>query len=456
MAAPPPTEERENRRTHTKSRTGCLVCKRRRVKCDETRPRCRKCTYGNRACVYSSSSSSTLHLIPGSPSPRPRPNGHDRAASARTHSAHHVSRPVHVHIPAINNASPSPSGQSPRAHPDGNGPLTSFSVLHLTLFYNAIANMADYMALQGDIHVIISHALGSASEAPYVLYQLLALSALHSSTRQPQSSAPPLQHVATELQTRALGLFNGTRCHLSDDTYLSAFLFASFLGVHSLHIAIAEHQHSASSFISAFVDYVHIHRGVRSVIRGYWDRIMQSDLKHLLSITAWVDEADTCSSEHTAETARLRACLDQSSSSSSSSPMRACVDATRWLEWILRLKADGHDDPRRDVQAVMAWPLLVSDEYTEALYQRRPEAVAVFAFYTAVMYQHRDFWVFRNVESGLVRAMVDHVGPYWADALSWPLLVVQGVNRGRGGRQRSRFERGTDPSTQCDSTRGHA
>ncbi|PLB48593.1 putative C6 transcription factor, partial [Aspergillus steynii IBT 23096] len=36
-----------HRRSHRKSRTGCRTCKGRRVKCDETRPQCRRCqTYG--------------------------------------------------------------------------------------------------------------------------------------------------------------------------------------------------------------------------------------------------------------------------------------------------------------------------------------------------------------------------------------------------------------------------
>ncbi|KAH7086077.1 hypothetical protein BKA63DRAFT_32403 [Paraphoma chrysanthemicola] len=40
------------RRHHTKSRTGCFECKRRRVKCDETRPACTKCVLGLETCVY--------------------------------------------------------------------------------------------------------------------------------------------------------------------------------------------------------------------------------------------------------------------------------------------------------------------------------------------------------------------------------------------------------------------
>ncbi|KAL2830480.1 hypothetical protein BDW59DRAFT_141019 [Aspergillus cavernicola] len=40
----------------TKVRSGCLVCKSRRIKCDETKPTCRNCTRSKRNCAYSNPS----------------------------------------------------------------------------------------------------------------------------------------------------------------------------------------------------------------------------------------------------------------------------------------------------------------------------------------------------------------------------------------------------------------
>lgn len=45
------------RRPHTKSRNGCTTCKRRRVKCDETRPICRNCQHLRLECRYVSPAS---------------------------------------------------------------------------------------------------------------------------------------------------------------------------------------------------------------------------------------------------------------------------------------------------------------------------------------------------------------------------------------------------------------
>ncbi|KAF7557101.1 hypothetical protein G7Z17_g968 [Cylindrodendrum hubeiense] len=44
--------EHKKRKFHVKSRSGCLCCKRKRVKCDETRPVCKRCARSNRSCFY--------------------------------------------------------------------------------------------------------------------------------------------------------------------------------------------------------------------------------------------------------------------------------------------------------------------------------------------------------------------------------------------------------------------
>ncbi|PRT52771.1 Sterol uptake control protein 2 [Wickerhamiella sorbophila] len=42
----------KKRRPHTKSRNGCITCKRRRVKCDELHPKCRNCIHLRLECRY--------------------------------------------------------------------------------------------------------------------------------------------------------------------------------------------------------------------------------------------------------------------------------------------------------------------------------------------------------------------------------------------------------------------
>ena len=51
-----PEQRKRRRRVHQKSRRGCGNCKLRRVKCDETYPRCQRCTSFGVSCDYDSTS----------------------------------------------------------------------------------------------------------------------------------------------------------------------------------------------------------------------------------------------------------------------------------------------------------------------------------------------------------------------------------------------------------------
>lgn len=48
---------------HTKSRSGCLTCRKRRVKCDEARPSCRRCARLDLKCVFPGSDSSSNNNV---------------------------------------------------------------------------------------------------------------------------------------------------------------------------------------------------------------------------------------------------------------------------------------------------------------------------------------------------------------------------------------------------------
>lgn len=54
----PEPEHTRQKRWAPKSRSGCLTCKKRRIKCDEARPACTRCTVSNRTCEYQTPASS--------------------------------------------------------------------------------------------------------------------------------------------------------------------------------------------------------------------------------------------------------------------------------------------------------------------------------------------------------------------------------------------------------------
>ncbi|KAI6110624.1 hypothetical protein EDD16DRAFT_1728587 [Pisolithus croceorrhizus] len=49
---PSRTEPQRKRPKYTRSKTGCLTCRVKKIKCDETKPICMRCTHGQRDCTW--------------------------------------------------------------------------------------------------------------------------------------------------------------------------------------------------------------------------------------------------------------------------------------------------------------------------------------------------------------------------------------------------------------------
>lgn len=393
------TGERGKCRGHRKSRAGCLGCKKRRVKCDENHPTCQKCAIGNRACVYCPSASRSESRSSKDTTETPLTVGGESATS-RT--------------PA------SPWNRLRDRDPGSDYILPGFTALHLHLFHHATTNMASYTASEGITHLMITYALDNASTAPYLLNQLLALSALHCSTVK-ENDQIAFAHEARKLQTRALSHFNDVDCGPNEHTGITSFMFVSLLGIHTLYNTLSAGHRDIGDFTTSFVGYMRIHRGVRPILDEYWTRISRSEPRSLFYIMDWIETSDTCSfgREPTLLRKHLESLPDRSTSS-----VQACLEALGWIQWVLNLKATVADDSERRVHASIAWPLIVSEEYVESLRQHKQEALAVLAFFMATLHQKPHFWGFNNAGPQLVSAIVAHVGPLWEDALTWPREAV--------------------------------
>lgn len=73
---------------HKRTRSGCLTCRARRIKCDETRPVCERCRKGSRDCVYPSptatSSKTGSRASAKSRNARPASQGSDSSSKVET------------------------------------------------------------------------------------------------------------------------------------------------------------------------------------------------------------------------------------------------------------------------------------------------------------------------------------------------------------------------------------
>jgi hypothetical protein len=298
----------------------------------------------------------------------------------------------------------------------------SFVALHMQLLYHAFNQVAAFMALDRDGESITTYALDHALTAPYILDQLLALSASHCATTKPDAQGL-ISREATELQTRALSCFNKVNVAHVAGSGLSSLVYISLLGIQLLNNALARSQQPIGGFVADFVSYMRILRGVKNIADGHRSEIFSTSggLKPLLDIVQWT--ASSNASSEGPQAAPLAAHLEALPDALTPS-VQACLEALRKIQWILNLRDTVPEDSGLRVHAASSWSVVVCEAYVESLHQRRPEALAVLAFFAAMIHQRPAFWGFHTAGPALVGSIVEHIGPFWADFLGWPRAVV--------------------------------
>ncbi|KAM0428946.1 hypothetical protein ACHAPT_006749 [Fusarium lateritium] len=456
------------RRAHRKSRNGCWECKRRHIKCDEGRPACSNCVVSERSCSFPPSVAATAPTpaaapqTPASvPTPSPVPShsqpplppsqnaaGSDSQAQSPADSmssAAGLQHPASVPpssffgsrfgFPTIiddrapplttlpsftesfvaNNFADSPST------PSISGGLSQpiFTAKHLILLHHAINSMP----LTNDlVKPIVDIAVEWSKEAPYAIDQLLAIAADHLAITQPEHAAAH-RRTATELQTRALTLFNNHSQELSHENgdfekyCLPRFLFSSLLSIHVIYESYAHYRANFHVFIERFVESVHLHRGVRTVITPNYGIILESPLRPFLVNIRNASESENGGDE----CAPLLELLQNSDLSPAT--VDAISGAVHILQWAFNVHRNLTDDG--SVHASTAFPVLLTIEYIEAVRKHRPEALLVLAYYGVLLHRSRHVWIIGDAGSFLIRLIADHLGSFWQGPMRWPLEELE-------------------------------
>jgi hypothetical protein len=122
-----------------------------------------------------------------------------------------------------------------------------------------------------------------ALDAPYLMHQILAVSARRLAVLEPQRADYFLEH-AMQLQTKAVSIYNGTAAKSQiDQTNCSALLlFCSLLGRHLLADLLAKRDADFGDFLVRFLECLTISRGLMAMSVSAWDLLLQSDIRHLV------------------------------------------------------------------------------------------------------------------------------------------------------------------------------
>ncbi|KAH6989575.1 hypothetical protein BKA56DRAFT_576067 [Ilyonectria sp. MPI-CAGE-AT-0026] len=445
------------RRAHRKSRKGCLECKRRHIKCDETRPRCNNCLVSERACSFPPSVGAApeaaataqnqqppVPVRPASalsPAGSPSRSGAVRPPPVLTKQPPIPVRPASTLSPAGSSSSsgavrpPPPPSEGPwaalskileHARPPTLPPIRSFAAppmavftsKHLILLHHAKTGV---VFKQEMMDTLLEIAIAWAIEAPYVLDQLLAICAEHYALSSPET-AEVYRSTSQELQTRSLTSFNlrtqGQTPEESSTTYLPRFIFASFVSMNMMYQTFSQYRSSYHVFIGRFLDCIHLHQGVRTVVRSGFHTYLGSVALHPF-LSQFQAPEDGVSGNECDE---LIKAID--SSDLSPTTVAACKSAADSLQTTFNMYNNLPKD-ENNTHAATAFPVLLTTEFIDVLRKHRPEALLVLAYYGVLLHRHRRSWIIGDAGQFVVHLIADHLGSFWQGPMQWPLQALR-------------------------------
>jgi hypothetical protein len=258
------------------------------------------------------------------------------------------------------------------------------------------------------------------------MYETLAISAFHKSTTCPEKAPLYLQESAT-LQSQALALFISTKNATSPENINSSFLFSSVLGLHFFCETFTFPRSDLNKFLDRLVQSIKLLRGVRTVVADNWKEIIKSDVGVLISIEEeeTIDRNDDITHAFSSLLTRIN-----SSSNLTPTELGICNEALTKLLWVYNSQPPIEEGKRPDARMIITWPITITDEFTQLLQDRKPEALVILAYFSMLLNDRKSFWAVGEAGRDLLSAVEEYLGESWAEWLEAPMLLVFSENLG--------------------------
>ncbi|KAF2271972.1 uncharacterized protein EI97DRAFT_427256 [Westerdykella ornata] len=425
------------RRSHKKSRGGCLECKRRHVKCDGGRPICLLCKIAERECSYSSSILGRQTL----PTPGASPQSRSTSPSVGI---------MERNPPVITEATNTDCGLTASIYSPVN--LTHTALIVHLLTTKELFTLGDSVP---DHAGGITYGLEIGLSHPYLLHALLAFSARHlAHVHHEPSIFPSTDGAASEasgiytqqaiaLQTRAIALFKEA-CHgsvpvpLNQSNCVPILLFSSVLGHHHLADTLAKRPAGGlEPFLSHYTHCIEMHRGIYTIARTAWPMLLQNErLEPVLTASAGLTSREPRGSE--CETLKMLFSSEQdvcghNQEYTDEAERQACLTAIRYLQvgFDAILAANTADGQAATEQSryhmVFSWTMLVPAQFTRLLAAKRPETLVVLGYYAILLHYARGLWQVKDAGTYIFGIIEEYLGPAWSQWLAYPRAMIRGI-----------------------------
>ncbi|KAK9462297.1 uncharacterized protein V1516DRAFT_674251 [Lipomyces oligophaga] len=374
-----------SRRAHRKSKTGCVRCKSRHIKCDEHRPKCINCTTAGFECKF-------LH-----------------AAKLSINQEISISQKYRLKLAIDENISSSEI--------DIKDSSAEINVLDLQLFYNFISKISfSFWSTPEYDQNYDKLVLSIALQHRCLMSELLAFSALYISEHEIQKRQY-YRSIATAYQNRALSGLKESLEHLDESNCTAVLLLSNLIGLHSFRTVFASLSESVpfSDFLMKITHLINLQRGVRAVIHPYWSWFLSSPIGP--AIRSSHDFRLQCSNMEGSDTETLKQFILSKNLGTTTNEIYL-----KELEYLqlnfnqVRLLRDNNPKP---LQGLFAWLVTISREFLQSLEAEQAEALLILSFYGVVLHHYREYWLVRDAGRILVNFVIERLGLDYSSCLQW-------------------------------------
>lgn len=390
--------------------------------CDEGRPGCRLCALSARECSY-----------PSQPIPKtaralqPAIGGKKDTIRGDCIRKQESRSPENEPSKALDNAPPATSiALTLEALSLTPSEDEAVNRIHAELLVHLIAEGFDLLgnATAASPTAFFTYAIQRGLECPYLLCQLLALSARHLSfTRSTQSHEYFNQALA--LQTSALSLFNEGIVALNESNCVDVMLFSVMLGHHLLADTLAVGASGSSGLddvVQASTVGLSTYRGIRAIILLLRPTMRVSSRSGYRNACAMSESFLT--SEPRGKYCQLLYDMIQRNGDFSSEERDSLLLMTNFLQ--LGIDAILRDETSNRNLMIYSWPMLAPEQFVIMVEDKRPEALVLMAWYCALLHHGRSMWQVGGAGAHILHLISGYLGQAWSFALEYPTEVIEG------------------------------
>lgn len=272
---------------------------------------------------------------------------------------------------------------------------------------------------------------------PFLMHEILALSALHLSQVRPHKASLYRHASDTHLAT-ALSLFQAEITNLSASNCDACFAFSITVFAHAW---ASQNPKSPSALFFPppaaeedpdvlHVQWIKLHRGSHNIVLNVYPSIRKGPLEPLFAPWEGMDPNHSTPLPLIEEMQVSALPSAWHAPHMSLSHIAILDEALLTVRRVFSLMANNPKISK--LSSVMAWFGMLSEEYLAMVEQKIPEALVLVAFYCVALKKAENMWWVRGKGENLLRTVLAELGPGWERYTAWPVQQVLGQLEGVG------------------------